>query len=156
MESSIYLPLEPASHSSADDLEAANWVLLWVVLVRIPAKHWVRTPQELWKQNLSENDAGLNLDGKKVMHVDILHWGPPITFIGRRFRPSEAMLPFAALLSQLFTITDRATREVESLLEKDAESPGPSASTIMEISRKHYNEWLEIISNPTFVLPDRW
>ncbi|KZT41866.1 hypothetical protein SISSUDRAFT_1042404 [Sistotremastrum suecicum HHB10207 ss-3] len=156
MASSIYLPLGPVLHSSADDLEAANWVLLWVVLVRIPAKQWVRTPQELWKQYLSENDAGSNLDGKKVIHVDILHWGPPITSIRRRFRPGEAMLPFAALLSQLFTIADRATREVESLLEKDAESSGPSASTIMEILRRHYNEWLEIISNPTVVLPDRW
>ncbi|KZS94162.1 hypothetical protein SISNIDRAFT_453883 [Sistotremastrum niveocremeum HHB9708] len=143
-----YFPDRQIFHFSVDDLESANWVLLWAVLARIPVKQLAGTLQESWKQKLSESDPKENLDGKKVMLGDILQWQPPLASISSACHPSDAMLPFAALFNQLFTITARATREFTSLLKREA---APSPSQMMEMSQRHYKEWAEIMLDANVV-----
>ncbi|KZT40047.1 hypothetical protein SISSUDRAFT_1044844 [Sistotremastrum suecicum HHB10207 ss-3] len=81
----------------------------------------------------------------------ILRWVSPYTSMKGIYRPGDAMLPFAALFNQQFTITDRAIREIELLLDREAE---PSPSTTLEVSRRHCKEWFETMLNPSVAVPE--
>ncbi|KZS94164.1 hypothetical protein SISNIDRAFT_453888 [Sistotremastrum niveocremeum HHB9708] len=68
----------------------------------------------------------------------ILRWVSPYTSMKGIYRPGDALLPFAALFNQQFTITDRAIREIELLLDREAEPP----------------QWFETMLNPRVAVPE--
>ncbi|KZT41867.1 hypothetical protein SISSUDRAFT_1117448 [Sistotremastrum suecicum HHB10207 ss-3] len=140
-----YFPHKRIFHFTADDLESADWVLLWAVLVQIPDKRWVGTPQEVWKEKLLEDDPKLNWDGKLLISMIIREWGVPgdqlsllVTVLSSPATPCcHSPLSWVSC-----STTHRATQEVKSLLRRPA---APSPRQIIEMSRRHYKEWLEIM-----------
>ncbi|KZT39679.1 hypothetical protein SISSUDRAFT_984425 [Sistotremastrum suecicum HHB10207 ss-3] len=130
-------------HTALDDLESFIWVLMHVILMKIPSS----LVRNQWLEGMAREDLPTLFQAKGHIRAEISYWE------NGESAPHPALEAFAGVLIALFKIAGRAGAEC-ARLAKDVQ--GMERDDIVSACKPYYEEYLSTILDALDTLPEEW